>query len=55
MIENFLKIRRRELIICLFLIVALLSVYWQIGGYDLSVTKIEQCHLDKPRIFWIKG
>jgi hypothetical protein len=25
------------------------------GAYDLSVTKIEQCHLDEPRILWIKG
>ena len=34
MIENFLKIRRGELIICLFLIAASLSVYWQIMDHD---------------------
>jgi len=34
MIENFLKIRRREIIICLLLIGASLSVYWQIRDCD---------------------
>ena len=34
MIENFLKIRRREIIICLLLIGASLSVYWQIRNCD---------------------
>jgi tetratricopeptide (TPR) repeat protein len=34
MIENFLKIRRWEVIICLFLIAASLSVYWQIRDHD---------------------
>ena len=34
MIENFLKIRRWKLIICLFLIAASLSVYWQIRDHD---------------------
>ena len=50
MIENFLKIKRREFIICLFLIAASLFVYWQIGGHDFIDYDDESYVTKNPRV-----
>lgn len=50
MIENFLKIRRRELIICLLLIAASLSVYWQIMDHDFIDYDDESYVTENPHV-----
>lgn len=48
--DNFFKIRRKEIIICLFLVAATLSVYLQVINYDFVYFDDELYVIDNPNV-----
>ena len=48
--DNFFKIRRKKIIICLFLVAATLSVYLQIINYDFVYFDDELYVIDNPNV-----